>query len=262
MVTEMEHHANIIPWQMLAAEKGIDAAVGAHRRRGPASTPERPRHGCSTVPSCWACFTAMSNVLGHDQPRGESSSTRRTPPVRSRWSTPASSCRTYPTDVQAMDADFVVVHRPQVAGPHGHRRAVGSGRIARRHAPVPRRRRDDPPGHQGPASPPTSCRGSSKPAHPWWARPSASARPSTTSKLHRDGDHPRARRPDSPRYALRALTDRYGDEITIHGPSEPAGRGGVISPSSTGMVHPPRHRPGARPAQHLRARRTITAPSP
>ncbi|MEY2478010.1 MAG: cysteine desulfurase / selenocysteine lyase, partial [Actinomycetota bacterium] len=30
-------------------------------------------------------------------------------------------------------------------------------------------------------------------------------------------------------YALRTLTERFGDEITIHGPSEPAQRGGVLS---------------------------------
>jgi len=30
-------------------------------------------------------------------------------------------------------------------------------------------------------------------------------------------------------YALRTLTDRHGDHITIHGPPEPAQRGGVLS---------------------------------
>src|SRR3546814_19014297 len=30
-------------------------------------------------------------------------------------------------------------------------------------------------------------------------------------------------------YALRRLTQRFGDDITIHGPSEPAERGGVLS---------------------------------
>jgi cysteine desulfurase/selenocysteine lyase len=30
-------------------------------------------------------------------------------------------------------------------------------------------------------------------------------------------------------YALRVLTDQFGDQITIHGPSEPADRGGVVS---------------------------------
>jgi cysteine desulfurase/selenocysteine lyase len=30
-------------------------------------------------------------------------------------------------------------------------------------------------------------------------------------------------------YALRGLTERFGDDLTIHGPSEPAERGGVLS---------------------------------
>jgi len=38
-------------------------------------------------------------------------------------------------------------------------------------------------------------------------------------------------------YALRALTERHGDKLTIFGPSEPAARGGVISFSYEG-VHP------------------------
>jgi cysteine desulfurase / selenocysteine lyase len=38
-------------------------------------------------------------------------------------------------------------------------------------------------------------------------------------------------------YALRTLTERFGDGITIHGPSEPALRGGVLS-FEFGDVHP------------------------
>ena len=38
-------------------------------------------------------------------------------------------------------------------------------------------------------------------------------------------------------YALRTLTDRYGDDLTIHGPSEPAQRGGVVSFGYKG-IHP------------------------
>jgi cysteine desulfurase/selenocysteine lyase len=30
-------------------------------------------------------------------------------------------------------------------------------------------------------------------------------------------------------YAMRSLTERFGDDITIHGPAEPAMRGGVLS---------------------------------
>jgi cysteine desulfurase/selenocysteine lyase len=30
-------------------------------------------------------------------------------------------------------------------------------------------------------------------------------------------------------YAMRTLTERFGADLTIHGPAEPAGRGGVLS---------------------------------
>ena len=30
-------------------------------------------------------------------------------------------------------------------------------------------------------------------------------------------------------YTLRTLTERFGDDLTIHGPAEPAARGGVLS---------------------------------
>ena len=39
-------------------------------------------------------------------------------------------------------------------------------------------------------------------------------------------------------YALRTLTERFGDELTIHGPSEPAERGGVLSASPTATCTP------------------------
>jgi cysteine desulfurase/selenocysteine lyase len=38
-------------------------------------------------------------------------------------------------------------------------------------------------------------------------------------------------------YALRTLDERFGDDITIHGPSEPAARGGVLSLDYKG-IHP------------------------
>jgi cysteine desulfurase/selenocysteine lyase len=38
-------------------------------------------------------------------------------------------------------------------------------------------------------------------------------------------------------YALRTLTERFGDQLTIHGPSEPAERGGVLSLAMEG-IHP------------------------
>ena len=55
-------------------------------------------------------------------------------------------------------------------------------------------------------------------------------------------------------YALRSLTERFGDDLTIHGPSEPAERGGVHVLQLQGHP-PPRPHAGVRPARRLRAGR-------
>ena len=55
-------------------------------------------------------------------------------------------------------------------------------------------------------------------------------------------------------YALRTLTERFGDELTIHGPAEPGERGGVLSFAVRGPP-PPRRVPGPRPARGVRAGR-------
>jgi hypothetical protein len=53
-------------------------------------------------------------------------------------------------------------------------------------------------------------------------------------------------------YALRTLHERFGDRLTVHGPSEPAMRGGVFSLALAERA-PPRHLAGARPARRVRA---------
>ena len=50
-------------------------------------------------------------------------------------------------------------------------------------------------------------------------------------------DRVRAHERELTAYALRTLTDRHGDDITIQGPADPADRGGVISFSYKG-IHP------------------------
>jgi hypothetical protein len=55
-------------------------------------------------------------------------------------------------------------------------------------------------------------------------------------------------------YALRTLTERFGDDITIHGPTNVEQRGATFSFAFRG-IHPHDLSPGARPAQRVRARR-------
>ena len=132
----------------------------------------------------------------------------------------ASTCPTSPTDVQALGADFVAFSGHKMCGPDRHRRAVGPRGAARRDAAVPRRRRDDPRRPPRRLHAERRARGSSRPARRRSPRPSASAPPSTTSsdlgmddvRAPRDGAHRATRSTRS--------TERFGDDITIHGPAE------------------------------------------
>ena len=64
LITEMEHHANMVPWQMLRDRAGIELRVAQdHRCRraglGPISRPSWPMAASGLV-----AMTHMSNVLG------------------------------------------------------------------------------------------------------------------------------------------------------------------------------------------------------
>ena len=61
-------------------------------------------------------------------------------------------------------------------------------------------------------------------------------------------------------YALRTLTERFGDELTIHGPVR-AGRPGRRALLHLRRPAPPRPLPGVRRARRVRAGRATTAPS-
>ena len=131
VVTEMEHHSNIVPWQMLCAAHRRDAALDRADRRRPAR-PRRPRRRCSpSAPRSSRCVH-QSNVLGTINPVARSS--RRAHAVgalvvRRRLASPCRTCR---RRAATLGADFARLHRPQDARPDRHRRAVGPPRAARR----------------------------------------------------------------------------------------------------------------------------------
>ena len=224
VLTEMEHHANIVPWHMLAAERGVelrwipltddyrldltdldrllDGAAPARRHRGL----ERARHDQRH---------AAPRRCG---PRG------RRPGAGRRGAGRAAHARRR----GGVGRRLRRLHRPQDARPVGHRRSLGPRRAARRDAAVPRWRRDDPrrdPGRVHHQRRPLEVRG----RHPADRRgASASARRSTTSR--RLGlDAVREHEVELTRYALDALTTRFGDRLTIYGPRDLDQRGGAMS---------------------------------
>ena len=137
LLTDMEHHANIVPWLMLAEERGVELRWIAidDEYRLDLSDLDRLLDGVKLV----AC-TTMSNVLGTITPfadiaeaahRAGAAGARRRCPVRSP-----------PPDRRGRAGlRLPGLQRPQDARPHRDRGAVGPARAARGDAPVPGWRR-------------------------------------------------------------------------------------------------------------------------
>ncbi len=116
LLTEMEHHSNLVPWQMLAAERGavlefipvqddgrLDlTALGKLLERRPVLV----------------ALTHMSNVLGTINPVAEITAQAHQAGATVLIDA-AQSVPHFPVDVQAIDADFVVFSGHKMCGPTG-----------------------------------------------------------------------------------------------------------------------------------------------
>jgi cysteine desulfurase/selenocysteine lyase len=115
VLTQMEHHANIVPWHILASERGIELRWVPLTPDGLLDLTDIDRllDGAKAF-----CFTAMSNVLGTINPV--------------RWLSDLAhahgavavvdACQYVPhlpTDVQAMGADFLAFSAHKMCGPTG-----------------------------------------------------------------------------------------------------------------------------------------------
>jgi cysteine desulfurase/selenocysteine lyase len=116
VLTEMEHHANLVPWQMLAAEKGIRLEFIPVTEEGlldmsalPALLEMKPK---------LVSFTAMSNVLGTITPAAEIVKLAHEAGALAMIDG-AQSVPHLPTDVQALDVDFLVFSSHKMLGPTG-----------------------------------------------------------------------------------------------------------------------------------------------
>ena len=146
VLTEMEHHSNVVPWQQLAERVGaeidwvpvsdeglleMDALDEAARTRAEA----RRRHPCLQRPR-------------HREPAGGDLAPgprrRRAGPRRRRPGGAEAAARHGRAGV-----DFYAHDRPQALRADRDRRALGAARPAAGDAAVPRRRLDDPQGDQG-----------------------------------------------------------------------------------------------------------------
>ncbi|MGB1504456.1 MAG: SufS family cysteine desulfurase [Acidimicrobiales bacterium] len=223
VISEMEHHANIVPWHMLAAEKGfelrwIPVTADGHLDL---TTLDTLLDGAKLL-----SITAMSNVLGtlNDIPRLAEAAHANGALVAVDGSQYVPHV---PTDVQAMGADFLVFTGHKMLGP------TGIGVLWARAELL-----DAMPPFLGGGEMILNVtkEGFTTTDIPWkfeagtpMVAEAVGLGAAVDYLVGLGMEHVRRHEIELTAYALRTLTERFGDTIVIHGPSEPAERGGVLS---------------------------------
>ncbi|MEY4229769.1 MAG: hypothetical protein RLZZ362_618 [Actinomycetota bacterium] len=231
VLTHMEHHANIVPWHMLVAERGIEL-------RWVPLTPDF-QLDLTTLPQLLDgakafSFTAMSNVLGTLTPVAQLCKAAHDAGAIAI----VDGCQYVPhniTDVQAWDADFLVFSSHKLCGPSGL--GVMWGREALLDAMPP---------FLGGGNMIADVRLDGFTTAELPAKFEAGTPPiieavgfgAALDFLTGVGMADiRQHEMDIAAYALRTLTERFGDDITIHGPTDVALRGATFSFAFRG-IHP------------------------
>jgi cysteine desulfurase/selenocysteine lyase len=223
VVTEMEHHANIVPWHILAAERGVELRwlPLTSDYRLDITDLDRLLDGAKLL-----AVSAMSNVLGtiNDiRPLADAAHAAGAHVL-------VDACQAVPhlpTDVQAWDADFVALSSHKMLGPTGIGALwarselleamppfLGGGemiRDVRLDGFIP----NDVPWKFEAGTPPIAE------AIGWHA-----------AIDYLDGlgmDAVRAHEKAITAYALRSLEDRFEGRLHLYGPLDPEVRGGAVS---------------------------------
>ena len=223
VLTMMEHHANIVPWQMLATERDLEIRWIPITDDGHLDLTDLDQllDGAKLV-----AFTAMSNVLGTLTPVPQICEAARDAGAV----TMVDACQLVPhvaTDVQALGADFVAFSGHKMLGPSGIGVLWGRAELLEAMPPflggggmildvtTDGFRPDTIPARFEAGTPPIV---------------EAVGLAAAIDYLTDIGmDNVRRHEVELTAYTLRALTQGLGDDLTIHGPAEPAARGGVFS---------------------------------
>ncbi len=231
VLTELEHHANIVPWHMLRDQIGIELRWIPITEAGELDLSDLDTllDGASLVG-----VSAMSNVLGTLNPICDIAS--RAHDAGAKVLVDASQYVPHiPTDVQALDADFLAFTAHKMCGPTGIGVLWGREELL-----------DAMPPFLGGGEMilQVTKDGFTTNELPWkfeaGTPPIAQAvgLGAAIDYIEAIGmDAIRAHEVSLTAYALRTLSDRFGDDLTIFGPAEPAARGGVLS-FSYKDVHP------------------------
>ena len=116
ILTEMEHHSNLVPWQMLQAERGIELDFISVTEDGLLDL-DSYKTLLSRTPKLVA-FTHMSNVLGTINPAADI--IRMAHEVGAITIVDAAQSVPHLTvDVQSLDADFLAFSAHKMCGPTG-----------------------------------------------------------------------------------------------------------------------------------------------
>ncbi len=178
VVTTMEHHANIVPWQILVRSRRREAQGRADHREGRAD--RREVHRAPDAAREARRRRARLERARHDQSgrraRARGAQARHSAARRRLAGDAAPAGRRARARLRFLRAD-----RPQDVRPDRHRRAVGAQGTPARHAAVLRRRRDDPRGALRRHDVSPIRRTGSRPARRTSRASSGSARRSTTS---------------------------------------------------------------------------------
>ena len=116
VVTHLEHHSNIVPWQMLCAEKGAKLRVAPVDDRGDVLLDEYEK--LLNPRTRIVSFTQVSNALGTVTPAREMIEMAHRHGARVLVDG-AQAVSHMPVDVQALDADFYVFSGHKVFAPTG-----------------------------------------------------------------------------------------------------------------------------------------------
>ncbi|MCA9297977.1 MAG: SufS family cysteine desulfurase [Phycisphaerales bacterium] len=223
VLTEMEHHANIVPWQMIAHERGVELRWLPLTPDGQLDLTDIDE--ILTGAKVFA-FTAMSNVLGTISPVAQLCALAHEHGALAV----VDACQYVPhnaTDVQAWNADLVAFSSHKMCGPSGLGMLWGRMELLEAMPPF-----------LGGGNMISTVTFDGFTTAPVPAKFEAGTPPITEAVgltaaiefLEGVGmGAVRQHEMQLTRYALDTLRSRFGDEIRIHGPDDVEVRGGVLS---------------------------------
>jgi len=223
LITDMEHHANIVPWQILSAEKGFEIRWLPLTPDGLLDLDQLDQllDGVKMV-----SVTAMSNVLGTLNPVSEIA--ERAHAAGALVAVDGSQYVPHlPTDIEELQADLLCFTGHKMCGPTGIGVLWGREELL-----------DSMPPFLGGGEMILDVRRDGFTPNELPHKFEAGTPPiaeiiglgAAVDFLDSLGmENVRQHEIALTDYALRSLNDKYGDEIVIHGPSDPLQRGGVIS---------------------------------